>query len=67
METRCKILQVRFNNVEIELASYKEDRAYVAAEKRALREEKAEMMDRLRKVDKGVALMEHTRASTVHG
>ena len=66
METRCKILQVRFNNVEIELASYKEDRAYVAAEKRALREEKAEMMDRLRKIDKGVAHMEH-RASTVHG
>ena len=68
METRCKILQGRFNNVEKELASYKEDRAYVAAEKRALREERAEMMDRLRKVDKGVAHMEHRAStSTLHG
>ena len=55
MEKRCKILQVRLKNVEKELAKCKEERAYVAAEKQALREEKAEMMDRLRKVDKGVA------------
>lgn len=52
MEKRCKILQVRLKNVEKELAKCKEERAYVAAEKQALREEKAEMMDRLRKVDK---------------
>ena len=57
MEAKCKILQVRLNNVEKELANYKEDKAYVTAEKNALREEKAEMLDRLRKVDKGVALL----------
>ena len=55
MDAKCKILQVRLNNIEKELERYKEDSAYVAAEKRLLQAEKAEMIDRLRKVDKGWA------------
>ena len=54
MDTKCKILQVRLDNIEKELERYKEDSAYVAAEKRLLQAEKAEMIDRLRKIDKGV-------------
>ena len=54
MDTKCKILQVRLDNLEKELEKYKEDCAYVAAERRTLQAEKAEMIDRLRKVDKGV-------------
>ena len=54
MDAKCKILQVRLNNIEKELERYQEDSAYVAAEKRMLQAEKAEMIDRLRKVDKGV-------------
>ena len=55
MDTKCKVLQVRYNNIEKELARYKEDSAYVAAEKKALQAEKAELIDRLRKIDRGVA------------
>ena len=54
MDTKCKMLQVRLNSIEKELERYKEDCAYVAAEKRTLQAEKAEMIDRLRKIDKGV-------------
>merc|ERR1712117_751315 len=52
MDAKCKILQVRLDNLEKELERYKEDSAYVAAEKRTWQAEKAEMIDRLRKVDK---------------
>ena len=58
MDAKCKILQVRLDNLEKELEKYKEDCAYVAAEKRTLQAEKAEMIDRLRKVDKGWAKRE---------